>query len=391
MKEQEKKTREIILAISSLLLFCASCQMKHNQQAEFTYHAVVDEVRDSVPFEDIVDSYRIIPLQTVEGYRIGDVSDLIVTDSLMYVVSEGLYCFNKTGTFKFAINRKGHAKDEYVKITSVNITDGGIYVYDSMQGKILIFDALNGNFCKKIDMPYTVAKVFCNKRSITADCSTLTCSAVSKDERLFVCSIKHPEEILGHCFGEDEYKIPFSGQTTNQENGFFFSNYWRCQTWKVGEKGCIPYIQMILPPEYSLEESQIQSLVNSNRLSSESLENSNKIWGLVNVHENDCIITGDFCVGSSIASFVFDKKNNCCVALKSVKNEGPWQPVPMFFISAHKNKTYRVISSDDVLLIRQLTGLPSLPKNKDRQDIPYDIFCSVEEGDNPVVVEYTLK
>ena len=82
------------------------------------------------------------------------------------------------------------------------------------------------------------------------------------------------------------------------------------------------------------------------------------------------------------------KKRN---AYKSVKCEGSWQPIPIDFIASYKKNAYGVVSSDDIAMMKSLTGLPTISKQEVNQDNPYDIYCSIEENDNPVVVEFTLK
>lgn len=374
-----------------IVLLCASCHEGQQNSCEAEYEAHIDEIKDTVQFQDIVADYRIIPLETVAGCRIGEVSDLIVTDSLMYVISDGVYCFNKAGHQRFAINKKGHAQNEYIKISSVNIADGNIYIYDVMQGKVLIHDCVDGTFKRKIDTPYTVVKLFCNEKNTVADRSDLACTVVPNDERFFVYSTNLPENVSEAFLAEEENKVPIQGQTTSHENGFFFSNFWRCQTWKIGENGCTPYLQLVFSPDYSIEKDEMNSLVESKNLLTESLDKAEKAWGLTNVHENDCSITGDFRVGASPATFVFNKHTNTCIAYKGVTCEGPWQPRPMCFITAFQEKMYTVIPAEDVVLIRMLKGLPTLPKQDADMSNPYTVYCSVSENDNPVVVEYTLK
>lgn len=381
------KTKYYFLVI---LLF-ASCHKGQQPIFDPEYEVDIDEIKDTVQFKDIVESFTIIPLETAAGCRIGEVSDLIVKDSLMYVISDGVYCFNKGGYQKFAINKKGHAQNEYIRITSVNIADGNIYIYDVMQGKVLIFDCISGTFRRKVDIPHTAVRLFCNEKNSVADRSDLACTVVPNDERFFVCSTKSPEDVSLAFLSEEENKVPIKGQTTMHENVFFFSNFWRCQTWKIGENGCAPYFQLVFPPDHSIEKDEMNSFVASKKLSTESLNKTEKAWGLTNVHENDCSITGDFRVGQSPATFIFNKNTKTCIAYREVKWEGPWQPNPMSFITASQDKVYKVIPAEDIVLMREIKGLPTLSRQDVDMSDPYNIYCSIKEDDSPVVVEYTLK
>lgn len=382
-----KKYFSLILAI----LIYTSCHKGQQENPESIYEVCIDEIKDTVQFQDIVESYNLIPLETVAGCRIGEISDLIVLDSLMYVISDGIYCFNKAGIQKFTINKKGRAQNEYINISSVNIADGNIYLYDVMQSKILIFDCIDGTFQRKIDMPHIVTKIFSTEKNSVADRSDLASMAVPNDERFFVCSTNHPENVSHAFLAEKENKIPIQGQTTMHENGFFFSNFWRCQAWKIDENDCQPYFHLVFASENSLKNDEIESMIASKQLSSNLLDKTEKAWGLRNVHENACNITGDFKVGNSIVTFIFNKNTNKCIAYKNVEKEGPWQPNPMCFTTAFNKKMYNIIHAEDIVLLRTIKGLPTLSKQNVNESNPYDIYCSVNENDNPIVVEYTLK
>ena len=386
-----KRWNNQILYVLAALLLCTSCKLSEDATSEFKYVASVDVIEDTVQFQDIVESYRLIPLQTTGNNRIGEVSDLIVKDSLMYVVSDGVFCFDKAGTFKFAISQKGHAQNEFVKVSSVNVTDDNIYLYDVMQGKVLVFDNKNGEFRRSIKIPHTVASLFCDEDEIVADRHALECTAVPNDERFFTFSTEQPENVSQAYLADAEDKTAINGQTTMYDNGFFFSNFWKCQTWKINAKECVPYFQLLFSQNLALSENELQTLIESRALSNEQLSQSEKAWGLLNVHETDNMITGRFQVGSALATFVYNKENDKCVAYKSVKCEGPWQPIPMDFMASYKKNAYGVVSSDDIAMIKSFTGLPTISKQEVNQDNPYDIYCSVEENDNPVVVEFVLK
>ena len=181
----------------------------------------------------------------------------------MYVVSDGDYCFDQKGSQKFCINRKGHAQNEYTRISSVNVSGGNIYLYDGMQGKVLVFDRFDGTFRRKIDNPHTVARIFCNGESCVADRSDLASTVVPGDERFFVYDTNHPENVSQAFLAEAENKLPMQGQTTLHEDGFFFTNFWRCQTWKLTEDECLPYFQLIFSPDYAMDKAELESLIAS--------------------------------------------------------------------------------------------------------------------------------
>ena len=246
-----KRLNNHILCVLSALLLCASCKVSQDAISEFKYVASVDEIEDTVQFQDIVESYRL------------------------------------------------------------------------MQGKVLVFDNKNGAFRRSIEIPHTVASLFCNENEIVADRHELACTVVPNDERFFVFSTEQPENISQAYLADVEDKAAIDGQTTMHENGFFFSNFWRCQTWKISAN--------------------------------------------------------------------YNKEDDKYVAYKSVKCEGPWQIIPMEFMASDKNNAYKVVSSDDIAMIKSFVGLPIVSKQEVDQSNPYEIYCSVEENDNPVVVEFMLK
>ena len=383
-------TRQIEkIAIISCLVLDVACCHEHQETPLFTYVSEVTRIEDSVRFDDIVCDYRLVPLQA--AYGLGEIKDFMVVDSLFYIVSDGVYCYNNEGKFKFAIREKGHAHNEYVRISSVNIYKNKLFLYDVMQNKILVFESSDGTYINTITMPHTVTQVFCNKENIIADRADLACTVVPDDERFFVISQNDPEHVINAFREEDEDRIPIEGQTSFHENGLFFSDYWKCQTWKIDDNKCTPYFEVRFPAELSLTKGEITELEKNKILSTERLSTSTKIWGLRNVHENDSHITGNLRIGSSMASIIYSKKTGMSIVYKDVSNEGPWQPKPMSFIHANKDKVYTIIPSEDLCLIKNILNISNSPRPDSENNSQYDIFCSVKESDGPVVIEYILK
>ncbi|MDO5572068.1 MAG: hypothetical protein Q4F97_11510 [Bacteroidales bacterium] len=101
-----------------------------------------------------------------------------------------------------------------------------------------------------------------------------------------------------------------------------------------------------------LSDDEINNLIKIKQLSTENLRNSHKAWRIVNVHDNTHYVTGDFSFESSLASFTYNKNTNKSIAYKYVATDGPWQSNPMAFTSAHKDKYYKILSSEDFVFIK---------------------------------------
>ena len=127
------------------------------QKKEALYHikdySTMMEIKNIYTDTVLAPDYRIIPLETTEECVVGEVDNLFVDESLIFVVdrwSERILVFDLNGKFLHGIGRKGHAADEYVSMMRVTFDELGkrVCVLDEDSQKLLFYD-YQGNFLGK--------------------------------------------------------------------------------------------------------------------------------------------------------------------------------------------------------------------------------------------------
>lgn len=136
------KVKFSILVVITFLIFSCS----KYADSEFEYHVTLDNIQDSLCMADIIDSVKYIKLETTDVRRVGNVRQTIVKNDRIYILSDGVFCFDMKGKFIFSINKKGHSRNEYIAINNMNIIDDTIYLYDNVLNKVLAFDSSNGEY-----------------------------------------------------------------------------------------------------------------------------------------------------------------------------------------------------------------------------------------------------
>lgn len=125
-----------------------------HQQKESLYkitdHHSMLEVKSIYPDSILAPEYRIIQLETTEECIVGVTDNLLIADSLIFVVDtwgRQISVFDMNGKFQNHIGRKGHAKGEYVSMYSVTLDtrQKRVCLIDEDSQKLLFYD-YKGNF-----------------------------------------------------------------------------------------------------------------------------------------------------------------------------------------------------------------------------------------------------
>ena len=115
--------------------------------------------QQSVKLSDFVDSINYYPIPTDDDYLIGQVSNLIVTDSFFIVadkkITHSVFILPKNNTLKSFIHQHGNGPTEYLRLSDVFFDDtlNEIGIYCNLKKEILYYH-LNGEFSHKCKIPY---------------------------------------------------------------------------------------------------------------------------------------------------------------------------------------------------------------------------------------------
>jgi len=136
------------------IFFCiASCSDKKPESV----YPVIDLVNSVEKYQrvycsDLFSSIELIPLET-KNESIFEFRNIKIKDNIIFIQGkEGLYAFDRSGSFLNSIGRKGKGPGEYgiIKSFSLNTDNSTVFVEDYVQ--ILEFD-FKGNFIRAFKIP----------------------------------------------------------------------------------------------------------------------------------------------------------------------------------------------------------------------------------------------
>ena len=139
------------IAILICLALLPGCNKSAGDAAEFKYEIVLSDTLDEPSWYDLFESVSYIPLKT--DIPMGQIDQIVVRDGLMYVIADGLFCFDMEGNCKFGNINKGRARNEFLKPSSLSVYDGKVFVYDMFKNQMLVFDAQSGSYIDSFDVP----------------------------------------------------------------------------------------------------------------------------------------------------------------------------------------------------------------------------------------------
>ena len=139
---------------------CVSCTQKDNVKETKCTEITISEIKDSVCFGNLFEEYKYIPLSNKDGYTIGEIYQVLISDEKIYISSDGVFCYDMKGNPLFRINEKGGMKSEILKGTSISIEDGILYLYDERKRVIHKYNSQNGAFIENVSLPESVKEIY---------------------------------------------------------------------------------------------------------------------------------------------------------------------------------------------------------------------------------------
>lgn len=378
--------KKMTLGIAFISLCLYSCSDPNKDKSDFLYQAHITKVEDSIACSDLIDSVSYIKLETNDRCRIGEVNQLLVANKKLYVISNGIHCFDLQGHHLFSINQRGHAKNEYVEIRNVNIIDDKLFLYDNKLAKVLIFNSNSGIYIDCMLLPCEMVAAYGLKEQVIIDRGSIPQEMLKGDGRFILCPQTDVHDTSKGYFSEDEHRFVIEGTTSTCSRGIIYSSYLNCMAWKLTDNGCKGYLKLDVPSDMKLPESVINRAINDRRLPDDT---DGYIYGLSNIAESDDFITGRLSYAKNFAYFIYDKRSGNTRCYSNVSEKELWQFAPISFQYGDKESLFNIYSSDEILLIRNIFGTGTPPSDRNLHN--YEIYCSEEESDNPVVARFYLK
>ena len=378
-----KSGSDIFMFLSVFILFHTACKEKKETESNFTHHFKLSKIEDSIPFDDLVENYRYIKLETNEQCLIGEVEKVLFYEDKLFVLSGGVFCFNLNGEFLYAINHRGKGPSEFLRIRGLSINNDTVYVYDNGQYKLLCFDSNTGKYLKYHKMLYSVVNAQVLNGVLITNRGPIRHPNVSRDERVLVSELTNQESVKAY--------LPFKSgdvQIENQLQVYNAGAYWTSpvfnKVYKIHENGVENYIFFDFG-ENNVSKSEVLNFT------TKELMDQGKAYFVQNCSENKDFIAADIGIGGR-PHFIIVNKNTRDYRIYQNTIGEPYELDPAFH-GANDEYFIRVYPSlmiDSFIKPKMIEeGKPLIPEHPDYQN--YKILMDTGPMDNPIVVLYQLK
>lgn len=392
-------TNDIISKMKKILfyivLFCCvfiygSCEKTQPEDAvDFKYEITMGDTLDLPSWYSLIDSVCYIPLKTDEKTVMGEVEQIIVKDDLIYILANGVYCFDLSGNIKFKIANRGRARNEFIEATTLSVSDGYLCLYDKMKGKEIYYDAYTGKYVEDVDVPVGGRKVYVFGDNLLFDDVQ---SGGRKYTRFKVYSKKRLNRVKAGYFSEKEHEGSIRGTISWSNDGIIYSSYLRNIAWKMNGKECVPYVKVIIPEDKRLSNKTINGMITDKMINTQGYNASEAIYGLSYLAECNSFITGRLTYSNSFLFFIYDKETGNARFFRTLPNIEPWQRIPVGECTTGEDKyMYSIVTSESLLFLKNLLGNVGVEPSEKMYREAYNVMNSVNIDDNPVVAKFKLK
>ena len=209
--------RNAFLILPLILLF--GCGSSSDSSTIFDLNS-----RDSISITDFVDHIDIVQLESNSQSLLSNIAQLIFYNDNFYIRDsrqQALFCFSKTGDFKYKISSIGRGPEEYSSLGYFNIDPyNDRLMLLAPFGEILYFD-LNGKFIKKTALP-SECKAYNEVYAINKE----TLIFVSAAEFNFVYYSWIDNKIIKNTFpiNPDIVLLPPIGRTYQYKDSIYFNS-----------------------------------------------------------------------------------------------------------------------------------------------------------------------
>lgn len=370
--------------------FWGSCNKTQPEDAvDFKYEITMGDTLDTPSWYSLVDSVCYIPLKTDEKTIMGEVEQMIVKDDLIYILANGVYCFDLSGNIKFKIANRGRARNEFIEATTLSVSDGYLCLYDKMKGKEIYYDAYTGKYIEDVETPVGGRKVYVLGDNLIMDDVQ---SEGRKYTRFKVYSKKRLNREKAGYFSEKEHEGSIRGTVSWSNDGIIYSSYLRNIAWKMNGKECVPYVRLIIPEDKRLSNKVINGMITDKMISTKEYNVSDAIYGLSYLAECNSFISGRLTYANSFLFFIYDKETGNARFFKSIPKIEPWQNIPIGqCTTGEDNYMYSIVTSESFLFAKKLSGTIGVEPTEKMFREAYNVMNSVKTDDNPVVARFKLK
>lgn len=378
-----KEYTSIFIFLSVFIFFHTACREEKETESNFTHHFKLSKIEDSVPFDDLVENYRYIKLETNEQCLIGEVEKVLFYEDKLFILSGGVFCFNLNGEFLYAINHRGKGPSEFLRIRGLSINNDTVYVYDNGLYKLLCFDSNTGKYLKYHKMLYSVVNAQILDGFLMMNSGGNRSTGKFGHGRVVVSELTNQESVKAY--------LPLKSgdaQIENQLQVYNAGAYWTSpvfnKVYKISESGVENYIFFDFG-EKNVSKSEVLNFT------TKELMDQGKAYFVQNCFENKDFIAADIGVGGR-PHFIIVNKNtgDYRVYKNTIRDSYELNPTFHGANDEYFIQVYPSLIIDSFIKPKMIEEGKSLsPEHPDYQN--YKILMDTGPMDNPIVVLYQLK
>jgi len=370
-----------------IFIFVVGCDSSVHSDIDTTLNKtiLIHNIEDSTNIDDIIEDYRLVPLSNRNDFLLSEIKQIVIFEDNIYVLSDGVFCFNMQGNPIFKIIDKGHKKSELGHVSSISVQDSTLYVYDDTKQVIHLYNYKTGVFIENIDVPVAENNIFRIKKCFLVDNFGFPSDFYDGKDRFLSCKgfKSQPDNAY---LNEDLYKTLIEGQVTYNNTHILFSDYYNNKVFRIDDKGCYLAYTVKYENANTLSASLINEMVNNG----ETFTNDSKYqYGLVNVYENDNYIVGQSYQGI-YCNFIHNKKANYSIAFKKYYSK-IFHLFPYTFLGVYKDYFFCVFLPEEILAANEVYGFGDLLPSNNPNYKNQQVLMKFKENDNPIIALYKFK
>ncbi len=139
-----------------VLLALFSCQNDSHKDFIIDLEKAIDVSSSKDSLSSLIESYRIVQLETSPDCLIGRINKVVKVNSLFFIKTSGekLLLFDSEGNYLRKIGMKGNGPGEYVQISDFAVNENGSIVAIGSYKDLLFYRVDDGQFIKKQSLGY---------------------------------------------------------------------------------------------------------------------------------------------------------------------------------------------------------------------------------------------
>lgn len=366
---------------------CVSCTQKDNVKEAKCTEITISEIKDSVCFGNLFEEYKYIPLSNKDGYTIGEIYQVLISDEKIYISSDGVFCYDMKGNPLFRINEKGGMKSEILKGTSISIEDGILYLYDERKRVIHKYNSQNGAFIENVSLPESVKEIYKIKGGFIAETFSTTSDFYEGIARFLIYDNSNfsdgPQK---KYLSDDLYNFPIYGQVTFNNNSVYFSDYFNNKLFKIDANGCSLIYRINFKNFAPLSSSLINNMLKNNTVIA---DDNDYQYGLVDMYENQDYFVGNI-QGNTSCIIVHDKKSNSNIAFKKI-SASSHQISPFKFNGTYNEFFVQTIPTEYIMMVKNVSGFGEILPVSHPDFENQRVLLNHADDDNPIIALYKFK